>query len=279
MIKVDCTETHCGVLLWSRWIVQRCPFFSRGVLSALLWLDWNRTLAAAEFEEFRNSCGEYLVLLWYYTDLVSMTSFCYHNYMVLDVIFGYIFGWGVSSKCVWYCKQIFCIASFYYYWQLRIWYHWWSIWSKKKVSNVCKQTDFRLLSWVKFLTTIHVLSHAWGGRERALRNKSAAVLKIVSNHGNWTLEECEAADFVSFWSIHPGERRAKQPQNGASRSSSHLTQPVFTVYTVLVFSCSDPLKTQLHLLARVDRIGWYSAPLTVNPKSNLETVNKADEMN
>ena len=46
-------------------------------------------MAAAEFEEFRNSCGEYLVLLWYYTDLVSMTSFCYHNYMVLAVIFGY----------------------------------------------------------------------------------------------------------------------------------------------------------------------------------------------
>ena len=28
-----------------------------------------------------------------------------------------------------------------------------------------------------------------------------------------------------------------------------------------------------------DGIGRYSAPLTVNPKSNLETVNKADEMN
>ena len=35
-------------------------------------------------------------------------------------------------------------------------------------------------------------------------------LKIVPNHGNWTLVECYAADFVSF--ENPGDRA------GASRS-------------------------------------------------------------
>ena len=52
-------------------------------VSFLLCCDIGIALAA-EFKEFWHSCVEDLVLLWYYTDLVSMTSFCYHNYLVLQ---------------------------------------------------------------------------------------------------------------------------------------------------------------------------------------------------
>ena len=72
-------------------------------------------MAAAEFEEFRNSCGEYLVLLWYYTDLVSMTSFCYDNYMVLAVIFGYfveVFRASVRGiACKYFVSQVSIITG------------------------------------------------------------------------------------------------------------------------------------------------------------------------
>ena len=66
------------------------------VLSSLC-CDWNRTLAGGEFEEFRNSCGEYLVLLWYCTD--------FNDKFLLSQLFGeqqYLAIWVSCFKQVWF---------------------------------------------------------------------------------------------------------------------------------------------------------------------------------
>ena len=159
----------------------------------MLW-HWNRNRP----QNLRNSgipaAGIWSYLLRYYTDLVSMKSFWYHNYLVLHccAIFDEkkLRGFWQMFPSNLYHKYLFSLAIHNYISGITDDNsHLTTQNSHPKRPPIDITIDFDY--WVvglKLWSSIHACTKTClrGGPYRI----KAAVLTIVSNHGNWTLVEC-----------------------------------------------------------------------------------------